>query len=124
MRDQVRILARQARCALSGEPLGDYSAIEWDHIGERAITFDDSWENFQAVLTDPHDIKTNGTKATTAGSSKHKVAKVRRLASAEAHRWNRMMLDKREAKRLKELERKKPGKLRGRGFAKRRDLKC
>lgn len=91
--EQVQILARQATCALSGEPIGSYKKIEWDHSTERAIGGKDSIDNWQAVLKVPHRKKTSGTKATSAGSSVHKAAKVKQLVSK--------MLDHGDAMRAK-----------------------
>lgn len=77
--EQVLILARQAKCALSGEPLVDYANIQWDHFQERALGGKDTDENWQAVLKAAHDKKTFGTKATSAGSSIHKVSHTKQI---------------------------------------------
>lgn len=52
---------------------------EYDHIGELALTNDNSLENFQPICPVCHGIKTNGRKATSIGSSKFEVAKTKRL---------------------------------------------
>lgn len=79
LKEQVEILARQATCALSGAPLGTTKNIEWDHFLEVGLGGENSIGNWQAVLKKPHRIKTSGTKATSAGSSTHKVAHVKHL---------------------------------------------
>jgi len=71
------VLLSQAWCAKCGKPLnGD---VEWNHALAHAIGGSDGPENIEAIHTDCHKIETNGTKATTAGSTKQVVAKVKRL---------------------------------------------
>lgn len=64
--------------------------IEWDHIPALAMReVDDEADEWVPHQHDPryltpllrgeHKVKTNGTKATTAGSDKHMIAKTRRL---------------------------------------------
>ena len=83
--EQVAILRRQALCGCGcGEPLAEH-VIDYHHQQERALGGADAADNWIAVIKTPcHDRLTNGTKATTAGSSKHKIARVRRLT--EAHK--------------------------------------
>lgn len=81
--DKVEILAIQAICPKCDKPLGQVKGIDWHHPNELEISGDDSNANRVAMHHDCHAIVTNGTKATSAGSSKHKVAKVRRLVSAQ-----------------------------------------
>lgn len=70
---------RYARCAICGA--GPLSAIgvEWDHIDPWAMSRDSSADNCQPLCPACHAIKTNGTAATTAGSDKQRIAKVKRL---------------------------------------------
>lgn len=99
MAEKIEILARQAICPACKEPLGSPACIEWHHPNELAISGDDSIENRVAMHKQPcHHIVTNGTKATTAGSSKHKVAKVDRLAEANAEFVARMKKGKPDRK--------------------------
>lgn len=77
--EQIQILVRQATCALSGEPLVNIKNVEWDHILEVGLGGANTVENWQAVLKNPHRKKTSGTKATSVGSSTHKVAHVKQL---------------------------------------------
>lgn len=64
--------------------------IQWDHypaLGLRVIDeatgemmpAPNDPKYIRPMLKEPHAIKTNGTKATTAGSDKHAIAKVKRL---------------------------------------------
>lgn len=52
---------------------------EREHIHEIALGGDDAPNNCRYSCKECHAVVTNGTKATSAGSSKHKIAKVRRL---------------------------------------------
>ena len=79
LKEQVEILARQATCALSGAPLVTAKNIEWDHNLEVGLGGKNTVDNWQAVLKKPHRIKTSGTKATSAGSSVHKVSHTKQL---------------------------------------------
>ncbi len=88
--DQVTILARQAKCPKCGQPLGNVKGIDWHHPNELAISKDDSVENRSGMHKDCHAVVTNGTKATSAGSSKHKVAKVRRLVKKGVRHGQKM----------------------------------
>jgi 5-methylcytosine-specific restriction endonuclease McrA len=54
--------------------------IEWDHFNPVAMggRHDDS--NIRPLCKECHKLKTFGSKATTAGSDIHKIAKVKRIA--------------------------------------------
>jgi hypothetical protein len=53
---------------------------EREHIHEFELGGDDTPDNCAYSAKSCHSIVTNGTKATTAGSSKHRIAKVARIA--------------------------------------------
>lgn len=81
--EQVQILLRQALCGCGcGVILGAAGGIEYHHQHERALGGADHADNWIALTVPCHDRITNGTKATTAGSSKHKIAKADRLKKA------------------------------------------
>lgn len=86
MKDKLEILIRQAVCPLCNERLGKLDGIDFDHIHPLALGgSDDDLTNFQAVHRDTcHRIKTSGTKATSAGSDIHMIAKAKRLARKNA----------------------------------------
>jgi len=77
--------------------------IEKEHLHERALGGPDEWGNWRWSHEACHSIVTNGTKATAAGSSKHRIAKARRIATggktrkgppmagSRASRWKRKM---------------------------------
>ena len=63
--------------------LEDVPRLEREHFIELALGGKDDPSNCVYSLKEAHAVVTNGTKATTAGSSKHKVAKDRRLRMAQ-----------------------------------------
>lgn len=67
---------KQRKC---GKPFGKLEDIEFDHIKRDEIDHDNSPENCRPLCQECHDLKTNGTGATSAGSDKHMAAKGRRL---------------------------------------------
>lgn len=76
---KVAVLQSQAVCGCGcGAPLKG-EAIQYDHCLAHALEGSDGPENIRAVLADCHDRITNGTRATTAGSTKQVVAKVKRI---------------------------------------------
>lgn len=82
-RDKVAVLERQANCGCGcGLALIAGAAIEYHHQHELALGGPDTADNLIAVRKECHARITNGTKATTAGSSKHKIAKADRLEKA------------------------------------------
>lgn len=102
---KVAVLQSQALCGCGcGEKLGE--DIIWDHVLAHALEGSDGPENIRAVRVDCDKIITNGTKATTAGSTKHVVAKVRRLAKKAApekyasERLSRLSIQKHKRKIL------------------------
>ena len=56
--------------------------IEREHVHETALGGADEPENWRYSHAECHAEVTNGSKATTAGSSKHRIAKTRRLRGA------------------------------------------
>ena len=70
---------RYLACPECGEGPLSKIGVEWDHIIEWWLSKDSSAGNCQPLCPVCHGIKTNGTKATTAGSSKQIAAKHRRL---------------------------------------------
>lgn len=63
-----------------GEMITDPDNIEREHLNELEISRDDSIANQQLWRKHPcSHLKTNGTKVTTLGSSKHVIAKMKRL---------------------------------------------
>jgi hypothetical protein len=80
-RQKTEIIMRQlGNCWRCGESMLAEQIIAYHHINELEISGDDSIENIVAVHQHPcHDILTNGTGATTLNSSKHRIAKAKRL---------------------------------------------
>lgn len=58
----------------------DGDVIEREHLHELALGGEDTPENCAYSHCECHAAITNGTKATTAGSSKHRIAKAERVA--------------------------------------------
>jgi len=54
--------------------------VEFDHAYALALGGADEADNIRPMSPEAHNIKTNGTKATSYGSDKHAIAKVRRLS--------------------------------------------
>ena len=70
------------RCFRCGEELDTFDPavkIQREHVTELALGGKDEPSNCAYSHKACHDRITNGTKATTAGSSKQRIAKVRRL---------------------------------------------
>jgi hypothetical protein len=67
-------------CGRCRKAITDPKNIEREHLNELAISGDDSVSNQQLWHKRPcsHE-KTNGTKATSLGSSKHIIAKAKRM---------------------------------------------
>lgn len=61
--------------------LEDVPTVEREHFHEMALGGADDPENCFYSHGPCHSIVTNGTPATTAGSSKHKIAKTKRMAA-------------------------------------------
>lgn len=82
--------------------------LEREHLTEVALGGADEPGNCRYSLKEAHAIVTNGTKATTAGSSKHKVAKDRRLRVA---RMAKHEVEQRITKSKWKLKRKMNGEV-------------
>lgn len=83
-KDVIRTLIHQGveiRDYRTGEliTLENVDQIEREHLHEIALDGPDVPANCRYSLKASHSIITNGTKATTAGSSKQRIAKVARL---------------------------------------------
>lgn len=74
---KVAVLLQQARCAKCNGTLG--TDVEWNHVLAHALGGGDGPDNIEAIHKACHKTETNGTRATTAGSTKQVVAKVKRL---------------------------------------------
>lgn len=55
------------------------SKPEREHLHELALGGEDNPDNWRYSCQSCHAVITNGTKATSAGSSKHRIAKIKRL---------------------------------------------
>ncbi len=75
--------------------------IEREHVLELALGGSDEPENWRYSHLDCHKIITNGSKATSAGSSKHRIAKVRRLRGENKPRIKRKIPSRGFEKRTK-----------------------
>lgn len=90
--DVLETLVRQGieiRCYRTKEliTLDTVRQLEREHVTELGLGGDDDPTNCVYSLAEAHAIITNGTKATSAGSSKNRIAKVRRITQ-------KMMVDK------------------------------
>lgn len=85
---KLTIMARQARCPLCGEKLGELTDTEFDHEQALVNGGADDLDNLRAIHVDCHKQKTHGPggerRVTTAGSDRHIADKTARLA--EGHR--------------------------------------
>lgn len=104
----------------------DPASVDFDHdpaLGLRE--FDEETKTYSPDANDPryitvrsrdddHRIKTSGTKATTAGSDIHRIAKTKRLAKARAELDQAL-----QAKVTGEHVKKTPSRLRSVGFQRR-----
>lgn len=100
---KVAVLLSQARCARCGEVLGN--DVEWNHVLAHALGGSDGPENIEAVHKACHAVISDGTKATTAGSTKQIVAKSKRIL-------------RKRAEAAGESKRKARAKIPSRGFPK------
>lgn len=79
----------------SGEPitLENVAEIEREHLHEIALGGPDDPANCRYSLSKNHHIVTNGTPATTAGSSKNRIAKATQPARIEKFQVKKIPLD-------------------------------
>lgn len=84
------VAIRCFRCGLPfivGQSLIDTANAHWigyvqrEHLHEVALGGPDEPANCRYSCTDSHIKITNGTKATSVGSSKHRIAKAKRIAN-------------------------------------------
>jgi hypothetical protein len=95
----VRMLLAQGAvipCGKCKRPITDPKNIEREHLNELEISGDDSVGNQQLWHKRPcsHE-KTNGRPATTLGSSKHVIAKARRMERARTEPKKQSALSRR-----------------------------
>lgn len=96
-KDVIRTLLHQGveiRDYRTGEPitLQNVDRIEREHLHEIALGGPDDPANCRYSLSESHGIVTNGTPATTAGSSKNRIAKAR-PTRADKFAVNKVPLD-------------------------------
>lgn len=83
--DKLKIVVAQARCPVCGEKLGELEGLDFDHVLALALGGTDTIDNLRAIHRSPcHARKTNGTAATSAGSDKHLIAKMKRVRADPA----------------------------------------
>lgn len=105
-REVVKTLIRQGariicpRCGFLIS-LDDADKVEREHFHELALGGKDEPVNCFYSHGPCHKIVTDGTKATTAGSSKHKIAKVKRLAQGGRKRRKSRKLQSRPFQKAK-----------------------
>ncbi|MGV2975645.1 HNH endonuclease [Roseibium alexandrii] len=115
LKDKLEIMVKQAICPACGERLGDLDGLEWDHIHPLALGGSDNDNgNFQVLHRSCHRKKTSGTKATSTGSDIHEIAKTKRLSKDHDEFVSRLL--SRECGEKRE----KTGKIKSRGFEKRK----
>jgi 5-methylcytosine-specific restriction endonuclease McrA len=114
-KDKLEILIRQSVCPLCGERLGKLEDVDFDHVHPLALGGSDNDNgNFQALHRSCHRVKTSGTKATSAGSDIHEIAKTKRLDKKNAEFMR--LISSRECG----SKRAPKGKIKSRGFEKRK----
>jgi hypothetical protein len=75
----------EIRCFRSNIPItvDTVNLVEREHLAELALDGPDEPRNCRYSFKHEHAKITNGTKATTLGSSKHKIAKDKRLRAGK-----------------------------------------
>ena len=76
-------------CPICDEPIRSGDPIDWDHGHAWALGGEHSYSNIRPLHRACHRTKTSGTKATSAGSDIHKIAKVKRLVRKAAGTWKK-----------------------------------
>lgn len=87
------IPCKRCRVAFTAADLAGKS-IQKEHLHERALDGPDEPDNCAFSHTDCHLIITNGTGATTAGSSKNRIAKATQPKRIEKFHINKPPLDR------------------------------
>jgi 5-methylcytosine-specific restriction endonuclease McrA len=72
-----------------GERVEPGQPIDWDHYIPLGLNGAHDYRNLRPLHRDCHRIKTSGSKATSAGSDIHKIAKVKRLQRKAAGTWKK-----------------------------------
>ena len=95
-------LSDYGRCQCCLRKIADGEKWHADHFNPNALSGDNSDGNFQVLCIPCHRRKTFGTKATTAGSDIHAIAKVKRLIKGKTPKRNipSKPFDKRFTKRF------------------------
>lgn len=70
-------------CFRCDKPIKDAKDAEREHLIELELCGLDAPENCAYSHAECHSIITNGTKATSAGSSKHRIAKAKRIVRTQ-----------------------------------------
>lgn len=104
-RQQLEVLVRYSRCPLCGLKFNTLAEIDFDHIGQLALTNDNSLENFRPLHRDDCHKKKTAEDAAKRG-------KARRLAS-DVEESRRRILAKAPGQ-----PRQKNGRIQSRGFSK------
>lgn len=68
-------------CAICNHPIFWDEEIDWDHVHPIALGGEHSHANLRPLHANCHQKKTSGSKATSAGSDIHMIAKAKRIAS-------------------------------------------
>lgn len=105
--DKLKVVLRYARCPRCDEKFGRLDEIDFDHIGQNALTGDNSLENFRPL----HRLECHPRK--TAADARDR-AKARRNAKANAD-FMRAISAKEPGQ-----PRKKTSRIPSRGFPKRK----
>lgn len=83
MKWQALLFHFGARCARCGKMILITDKIEWDHSHPLGLGGPHHYTNIKPLHIDCHLFKTSGTKATSAGSDIHKIAKAKRIAKGK-----------------------------------------
>lgn len=84
-------------CYRCKNPIRPGEKLNREHLDELALGGQDAPGNCAYSHKLCHDVVTNGTKATTAGSSKHKIAKSKRIAKGKMEVKKPTLRDEAEA---------------------------
>ncbi len=68
-------------CGICNYPLFWDEEMDWDHVHPIALDGEHSHRNLRPLHSNCHRKKTSGSKATSAGSDIHMIAKVKRIAA-------------------------------------------
>jgi hypothetical protein len=99
VKERLEVVVAQATCPACGERLGNLSNVRFDHIHALALGGADHVSNLRAIHVACHDVKTFGTRATTAGSDIQQIAKSRRLTKSQEEFRQRVLSKSGQAER-------------------------